>query len=94
MTLYRGDAAIAEDAEKWVGRSIPRFEDAALVTGSGRFIDDLGTSRHSFVEFCSAAFAGRDRLSTERTTKTARSLAIRSKRWLQGFKPKLRVPWP
>ncbi len=43
MTLDRGDAAIAEDAEKWVGRSIPRFEDAALVTGSGRFIDDLGT---------------------------------------------------
>ena len=43
MTLDRGDAAIAEDAEKWVGRSIPQFEDAALVTGSGRFIDDLGT---------------------------------------------------
>ena len=42
MTLDRRDAAIAVDAEKWVGRSIPRFEDAALVTGSGRFIDDLG----------------------------------------------------
>lgn len=27
----------------WVGRSIERVEDAALLTGRGRFIDDLGT---------------------------------------------------
>lgn len=27
----------------WTGRSLPRFEDAALLTGRGRFIDDLGT---------------------------------------------------
>ena len=33
----------AQDAKGWVGRSIPRFEDAALLTGRGRFIDDLGT---------------------------------------------------
>lgn len=26
----------------WVGRSLPRVEDAALLTGRGRFIDDLG----------------------------------------------------
>ena len=26
----------------WVGRSIPRFEDAALLAGRGRYIDDLG----------------------------------------------------
>src|ERR1700683_2985890 len=26
----------------WVGQSIPRVEDAALLTGTGRFIDDLG----------------------------------------------------
>jgi 2-furoyl-CoA dehydrogenase large subunit len=26
----------------WVGRSIPRVEDSALLTGRGRFIDDLG----------------------------------------------------
>ena len=26
----------------WVGRSIPRVEDLALLTGRGRFIDDLG----------------------------------------------------
>src|SRR5205814_6513029 len=26
----------------WVGRSIERFEDAALLTGRGRYIDDLG----------------------------------------------------
>jgi 2-furoyl-CoA dehydrogenase large subunit len=28
--------------QTWVGRSIPRFEDAALLAGRGRFIDDLG----------------------------------------------------
>ena len=27
----------------WVGRSIERVEDAALLTGRGRFIDDVGT---------------------------------------------------
>ena len=27
----------------WVGRSIERVEDAALLTGAGRFIDDIGT---------------------------------------------------
>ena len=26
----------------WVGRSIPRFEDGALLAGRGRYIDDLG----------------------------------------------------
>jgi 2-furoyl-CoA dehydrogenase large subunit len=35
--------AIEEDSEKWIGRSIQRLEDEALVTGRGRFIDDLGT---------------------------------------------------
>ncbi len=35
--------AIAEmESAPWVGRSIPRVEDAALLTGRGRFIDDLG----------------------------------------------------
>ena len=29
----------------WVGRSIERVEDAALVTGRGRYIDDLGVRR-------------------------------------------------
>ncbi len=29
-------------AAPWVGRSLPRVEDAALLTGRGRFIDDLG----------------------------------------------------
>src|SRR5215475_1641683 len=28
----------------WVGRSIERVEDAALLTGRGRFIDDLGVA--------------------------------------------------
>ena len=26
----------------WVGRSIPRFEDASLLAGRGRYLDDLG----------------------------------------------------
>jgi 2-furoyl-CoA dehydrogenase large subunit len=36
--------AIVENraARRWVGQSIPRVEDAALLTGRGRFIDDLG----------------------------------------------------
>src|SRR6266567_537146 len=36
--------AIAEShaARPWVGQSIPRVEDAALLTGRGRFVDDLG----------------------------------------------------
>ena len=35
--------AIEQDNGEWIGRSIPRLEDKALVTGHGRFIDDLGT---------------------------------------------------
>ncbi|WP_024508919.1 molybdopterin cofactor-binding domain-containing protein [Bradyrhizobium sp. ARR65] len=31
------------EVRPWVGRSIERVEDAALLTGRGRFIDDLGT---------------------------------------------------
>ncbi|MDY8110818.1 molybdopterin cofactor-binding domain-containing protein [Fulvimarina sp. 2208YS6-2-32] len=30
--------------DRWIGRSVPRVEDAALLTGRGRFIDDLATS--------------------------------------------------
>jgi len=29
-------------ANRWIGRSVERFEDATLLTGRGRFIDDLG----------------------------------------------------
>lgn len=29
--------------QTWVGQSVPRVEDAALLAGRGRFIDDLGT---------------------------------------------------
>src|SRR5579872_1135655 len=31
-----------EAGPSWVGQSLPRAEDAALLTGRGRFIDDLG----------------------------------------------------
>ncbi|WP_179222047.1 xanthine dehydrogenase family protein molybdopterin-binding subunit, partial [Inquilinus limosus] len=34
---------VRDPARGWVGQSIERVEDAALLTGRGRFIDDLGT---------------------------------------------------
>jgi 2-furoyl-CoA dehydrogenase large subunit len=36
------EAKRAEDQDFWLGRSMPRVEDAALLSGRGRFIDDLG----------------------------------------------------
>ncbi|WP_028347523.1 xanthine dehydrogenase family protein molybdopterin-binding subunit [Bradyrhizobium murdochi] len=36
-------ASVDVERRPWVGRSIERVEDAALLTGRGRFIDDLGT---------------------------------------------------
>ena len=39
----KGDGAeTVPSAKSWVGRSIPRFEDAALLAGRGRYLDDLG----------------------------------------------------
>ncbi|WP_249164265.1 molybdopterin cofactor-binding domain-containing protein [Bradyrhizobium jicamae] len=35
-------AAGAPAARSWIGQSIPRVEDKALLSGRGRFIDDLG----------------------------------------------------
>jgi 2-furoyl-CoA dehydrogenase large subunit len=35
-------AETTPDTKSWVGRSIPRVEDAALLAGRGRYIDDLG----------------------------------------------------
>jgi 2-furoyl-CoA dehydrogenase large subunit len=32
---------ITTEAETWIGRALPRFEDEALLRGEGRFIDDL-----------------------------------------------------
>ena len=29
-------------ARPWIGQSIPRVEDPALLSGRGRFIDDIG----------------------------------------------------
>jgi 2-furoyl-CoA dehydrogenase large subunit len=37
MTMVQDAAALP-----WLGRSLPRVEDAALLTGRGRYIDDLG----------------------------------------------------
>jgi 2-furoyl-CoA dehydrogenase large subunit len=45
MAAVRPTANLDEDRSQrdpWVGRSIERVEDAALLSGRGRFIDDLG----------------------------------------------------
>jgi 2-furoyl-CoA dehydrogenase large subunit len=43
MPHAAGPAVVESRAARpWVGQSIPRVEDAALLTGRGRFIDDLG----------------------------------------------------
>jgi carbon-monoxide dehydrogenase large subunit len=36
---------------QWVGRPLRRFEDVALLTGKGRFVDDLRLPETLFVEF-------------------------------------------
>lgn len=33
-----------QEAVAWVGRSVPRVEDATLLSGRGRFLDDLGVA--------------------------------------------------
>jgi 2-furoyl-CoA dehydrogenase large subunit len=38
---------VATERETWVGRSIPRFEDAALLRGEGAFVDDLTPVPHA-----------------------------------------------
>ena len=40
--------AVASGRETWVGRSVPRFEDEALLRGEGRFMDDLEPVAHAW----------------------------------------------
>ena len=43
MEQVRGDAGLMSvQHATWCGQSVERVEDAALLTGRGRFIDDLG----------------------------------------------------
>src|SRR5579863_4802585 len=42
MTTTEVRSLSHDPGSPWVGRSIPRVEDSALLTGRGRFIDDLG----------------------------------------------------
>jgi 2-furoyl-CoA dehydrogenase large subunit len=42
MNAENEEAETILTTRNWVGRSIPRVEDAALLAGRGRFIDDLG----------------------------------------------------
>jgi 2-furoyl-CoA dehydrogenase large subunit len=39
--------AVGVEREAWVGRPLPRFEDAALLRGEGRFMDDLDPVPHA-----------------------------------------------
>jgi len=48
MAAESDDLKTPIDAKGWVGRSIPRFEDAALLTGRGRYVDDLGVPPGTF----------------------------------------------
>jgi len=42
--VFAGKEALASEdsGSPWVGQSIPRVEDSALLTGRGRFMDDIG----------------------------------------------------
>src|SRR5581483_8838195 len=44
MVAAAPESGIPQSAEAWVGRSIPRFEDAALLAGRGRYLDDVDVS--------------------------------------------------
>ncbi|MDE0925460.1 hypothetical protein, partial [Aurantimonas coralicida] len=35
---------INPSADRWIGRSVPRVEDPALLTGRARFVDDMPTA--------------------------------------------------
>jgi 2-furoyl-CoA dehydrogenase large subunit len=39
---------VASERETWIGRSVPRVEDAALLRGEGRFMDDLEPVPHAW----------------------------------------------
>jgi 2-furoyl-CoA dehydrogenase large subunit len=39
--------AVEVEQQTWVGRALPRFEDAALLRGEGRFMDDLDPVPHA-----------------------------------------------
>ena len=39
---FAGKGSSKEPGSPWVGQSIPRVEDSALLTGRGRFVDDIG----------------------------------------------------
>ncbi len=56
------------DEAGWVGKSVPRVEDAALLAGRGRFIDDLGTppgTLHAAILRSPHAHATIERIATE-----------------------------
>ena len=40
--------AVASGQETWVGKSVPRVEDEALLRGEGRFMDDLEPVPHAW----------------------------------------------
>ncbi|SHH82812.1 xanthine dehydrogenase family protein molybdopterin-binding subunit [Bradyrhizobium erythrophlei] len=68
-----------EPGSLWVGRSIPRVEDAALLTGRGRFIDDLGVrpgTLHAAILRSPHAHAGIVSIETSAAKRAAGVVAV------------------
>jgi 2-furoyl-CoA dehydrogenase large subunit len=75
----REDFEISPGVKGWVGRSIPRFEDAALLTGRGRYLDDLGQrpgTLEAAILRASHAHAEIETIDCERARKAAGVSAV------------------
>ena len=91
-------------AAPWVGRSLPRVEDAALLTGRGQFIDDLGTppgtlhaailrSPHAHAEIAAIDAAAARALPGVAAVLTGKEVAGRSASLVVGVKAPIEC-WP
>src|ERR1700726_366624 len=68
-----------EPDSTWVGQSIPRVEDAALLSGRGRFIDDLGVrpgTLHAAILRSPHAHAGIVSIETSAAKRAAGVVAV------------------
>lgn len=66
-------------SERWVGRSVPRVEDAALLSGRGRYIDDLGAppgTLHAAILRSPHAHAEIEAIDTAKTSALAGVAAV------------------
>ncbi len=82
------------DEAGWVGQSIPRVEDAALLAGRGRFIDDLGTppgTLHAAILRSPHAHASIERIDTAAARAMPGVAAVLTGAELQGLTSSLVV---